>query len=346
MTKGEYTMEIGIGMFGDMADNLKTGERMTAQKRLNELLEEIQLADQVGLDVYSIGEHHRPDYAVSSPEIVLAAAAATTKNIKLSSGVSVLSSADPVKLYQDFSTVDLISNGRAEITLGRGSFIESFPLFGYSLDDYDKLFSEKLDLMLKLNENKPLTWKGELRAPLYNQEVWPHPVNNHLDMWIAVGGTPASVKRAATLGLPLVVAIIGGNLSQFKQLIQFYKETYILAGHDPKKMQIGIHSHTFITEKGTDIEEKFFPYYGAQMDRIGKDRGWRPYTEGQFHYGSTKDGAIFAGDPNEIADKILYAKEMFGLTRFLAQIDVGGAPHEDLMKMIELIGDKVAPQVR
>ncbi|PZP50161.1 MAG: LLM class flavin-dependent oxidoreductase [Pseudopedobacter saltans] len=339
-------MEIGIGMFGDMATNLTTGEPMTAQKRLNELLEQIKLADQVGLDVYSIGEHHRPDYAVSSPEIVLAAAASITKNIKLSSGVSVLSSADPVKLYQDFSTVDLISNGRAEITLGRGSFIESFPLFGYSLDNYDKLFSEKLDLMLKLNENKPLTWKGELRAPLYKQEVWPHPVDNHLDMWIAVGGTPTSVERAARLGLPLMVAIIGGSLSQFKQLIQYYKDTYILNGHDPKKMQIGIHSHTFITETGKDIEEKFFPYYGAQMDRIGKDRGWRPYTEGQFHYSSTKDGAIFAGDPNEMADKILYAKEMFGLTRFLAQIDVGGAPHKDLMNMIELIGDKVAPQVR
>lgn len=339
-------MEIGIGMFGDIADNLKTGEPMNAQKRLNEILQQIQLADQVGLDVVSIGEHHRPDYAVASPEIVLAAAASITQNIKLSSGVSVLSSTDPVKLYQDFATVDLISNGRAELTLGRGSFIESFPLFGYNLDDYDGLFSEKLDLMLKLNENKPLTWKGQYRAPLHNQEIWPHPVGDNLDMWIAVGGTPASVKRAATLGLPLIVAIIGGNLSQFQQLVQYYKETYILAGHDPKKMQLGIHSHTFITETGKDIEEKFVPYYAAQMDRIGLERGWRPYTEGQFHYSSTKDGAIFAGDPNEIVDKILYAKEMFGLTRFVAHIDVGGAPHKDLMNMIELIGDKVAPQVR
>ncbi len=339
-------MEIGIGMFGDISDNLKTGEPMTAQKRLNELLQQIQLADQVGLDVYSIGEHHRPDYAVASPEIVLAAAASTTKNIKLSSGVSVLSSADPVKLYQDFSTIDLISNGRAEITLGRGSFIESFPLFGYNLEEYDGLFSEKLDLMLKLDENKPLTWKGKYRAPLYSQEVWPHPVHNHLDMWIAVGGTPASIKRAAVLGLPLVVAIIGGTLSQFKRLVQYYKDEYIAAGHDPKNMHIGIHSHTFITETGKDIEDKFFPYYAAQMNRIGRDRGWQPYTAGQFHFSSTKDGALFAGDPNEIADKILYAKEMFDLTRFLAQIDVGGAPHEDLMKMIELVGDKVAPQVR
>ena len=339
-------MEIVIGMFGDVAHNIKTGEPMTAQKRLNQLLEQIKLADQVGLDVVSIGEHHREDYAVASPEIVLAAAATITQKIKLSSGVSVLSSADPVKLYQDFSTVDLISNGRAEITLGRGSFTESFPLFGYSLQDYDKLFSEKLDLMIKLDENKPLTWKGNFRAPLYNQEVWPHPVNNHLDMWIAVGGTPSSVKRAAVLGLPLIVAIIGGSLSQFKQLVEFYKETYILSGHDPKKMQIGIHSHTFVTEKGTDIADKFLPYYSAQMDRIGKDRGWPPYRESQFHYGSTKDGAIFAGDPNEIADKIMYAKEMFGLTRFVAHLDVGGAPHEDLMNMIELIGDKVAPQVR
>jgi len=339
-------MEIGIGMFGDIAANLQTGEPMTAQKRLNEIIEQVKLADQVGIDVFNIGEHHRPDYAVAAPEIVLAAAASVTKNIKLSSGVSVLSSVDPVKLYQDFATVDLISNGRAELTLGRGSFIESFPLFGYNLEDYDKLFAEKLDLMLKLDENKPLTWKGKYRAPLYNQEIWPHPVNNHMDMWIAVGGTPASIHRAATLGLPLVVAIIGGSLTQFKDLVQYYKDTYILAGHDPKKMQIGIHSHTFVTEKGADIAEKFVPYYAAQMDRIGKDRGWRPYTENQFHYGSTREGAIFAGDPNEVADKILYAKEMFGLTRFLAHIDVGGAPHKDLMKMIELIGDKVAPQVR
>lgn len=339
-------MELGIGMFGDMAANFQTGEPMTAQKRLNELLQQIQLADEVGLDVFSLGEHHRLDYAVASPEIVLAAAATITKQIKLSSGVSVLSSADPVKLYQDFSTIDLISNGRAEMTLGRGSFIESYPLFGYNLEDYDGLFAEKLALMLKLNENKPVTWKGKYRAPIYNQEVFPHPIDNHMDMWIAVGGTPASVQRAATLGLPLIVAIIGGKLSQFKQLIQYYKDTYISSGHDPKKMRIGIHSHTFITEKGTDIEDNFFPYYAAQMDRIGSDRGWPPYSKGQFHFGSTKDGAIFSGDPNEIVDKILYAKEMFGLTRFLAHIDVGGAPHKELMKMIELIGYKVAPQVR
>lgn len=339
-------MEIGIGMFGDIADNLATGEKMTAQKRVNELLEQIQLADQVGLDAFSMGEHHRSDYAVSSPEIILAAAASSTKNIKLGSGVSVLSSTDPVKLYQDFSTVDLISNGRAEITLGRGSFIESYPLFGYDLNDYDGLFSEKLDLILKLNENKPLTWQGKFRAPLRNQEVFPHPVDNHIPMWIAVGGTPASVKRAATLGLPLIVAIIGGSLSQFKQLIDFYKETYILSGHDPKKMQLAIHSHTFVTETGKDIDEKFYRYYEAQVNRVGRDRGWPSYSLQQFHYGATRDGAIFAGDPNEVADKILYAKEMFGLTRFIAHIDMGGAPHDDLMKMIELIGDKVAPQVR
>lgn len=339
-------MEIGIGMFGDISTDPETGAPKPTQQRLSELMAEIKLAEEVGLDVISIGEHHRRDYAVAAPEIVLAAAATITQKLKLSSGVSVLSSADPVKLYQDFATVDLLSQGRAEITVGRGSFIESFPLFGEQLENYDALFAEKLDLLLQLNENKPLTWKGKFRPALYNQEVFPHPVHDHLDIWVAVGGTPASVQRAATLGLPLVAAIIGGSLSQFKKLIQFYKDTYLQAGHDPAKMQIGIHSHTFITESGVDVMDKFFPYYAAQMDRIGKDRGWSPYTENQFNYGSISDGALFAGSPNEIVDKILYAQEIFGLTRFLAQVDVGGAPHADILKTIELLGTKAAPQVR
>lgn len=339
-------MEIGIGMFGDVGMDLATKKLKSSHQRLNEIIEEVKLADEVGLDVASIGEHHRPDYAVAAPEIALSAMAALTKNIILTSGVSVISSADPVKLYQDFSMVDLISNGRAELTVGRGSFIESFPLFGCDLDDYDALFEEKLDLLLKLNQNKPLTWKGKFRPSLYQQEVFPHPLNNSMDIWIASGGTPSSVARAAHLGLPLVMAIIGGTLGQFKRLMDYYKEEYIKSGHPIEKMQIGLHGHTFLTESGTDIDEKFFPYYASQMDRIGADRGWPAYSQSQFHYGRSREGHLFTGSPNELVDKILYAKEMFGLTRFLAQIDVGGPDHTLIMKAIELLGDKVAPQIR
>ena len=339
-------MELGIGMFGDLSFDTATGKPRAAKVKLQEILEQIKLADDVGLDVFGLGQHHRPDYAVSAPEIVLAAAASITKNIKLFSTVTVLSSAEPVKVYQDFSTIDLISNGRAEIGVGRGSFIESFPLFGYNLKDYDQLFEEKLDLLLNINNNDVVNWKGKLRAPLINQQVLPRATNNgKLPIWIAVGGTPESVLRAAKLGLPLIVAIIGGMPKQFKPLIDYYKQEYLNHGHDVAKMQIGIHSHSFLSNEPQNIAD-YFNNYAAQMNRVGASRGWPPYAKSQYDGGRTKEGALFIGDANEVTDKILYMHELFGITRFIGHMDVGDPSHKNMMKAIELFGKEVAPRVR
>lgn len=339
-------MELGIGMFGDLSFDPLTGKPREAKVKLKEILEQIKLADEVGLDVFGLGEHHRPDYAVSSPEIVLAAAASITKNIKLTSTVTVLSSADPVKVYQDFSTIDLISEGRAEIAVGRGSFIESFPLFGYDLKDYAELFEEKLDLLLNINNNEIVNWKGKLRAPVVNQTVLPRATNNgQLPIWIAVGGTPESVLRAARLGLPLIVAIIGGMPKQFQPLIEYYKEEYINHGHDVAKMQIGLHSHSFLSNEQSSIDDYYLNYAG-QMDRIGASRGWPPYGRSQYNGGRSKEGALFIGNSNEVADKILYMHELFGITRFIGHTDVGDPSHAAQMKSIELFGTQVAPIVR
>ncbi len=339
-------MELGISMFADLPVDAATGKHKPAQERLTELLAEIKLADEVGLDVFGIGEHHRSDYAVSSPEIILAAAASITTNIKLASAVTVLSSADPVKVYQNFATVDLISNGRAELMVGRGSFIESFPLFGYNLHDYNELFEEKLNLLLEINKNETISWKGNFRAPLVKQQVLPRAVDNNLDIWIAVGGTPASVQRAARLGLPLMIAIIGGSPAQFKPLVQYYKDEYQKHGHDPSALRIGIHSHAMLGDDSQTVADNYYPYYAAQMNRIGKDRGWQPFSKGQFTMGRSPEGALFVGDAAEVTDKILLQQEMFGLTRFVAHLDVGGAPHRDIMKAIEILGTKVAPEVQ
>ena len=339
-------MELGVGMFGDIAIDPTTQKSGDAGIKLREIIAEIKLADEVGLDVFGLGEHHRPDYAVSSPEIVLAAAASVTKKIKLTSTVTVLSSAEPVKVYQDFATLDLLSNGRAEIGVGRGSFIESFPLFGYDLKDYNQLFEEKLDLLLQINNKELVNWKGKLRAPLVNQAVYPRASNNgKLPIWIAVGGTPESVIRAAKLGLPLVIAIIGGMPKQFQPLVQLYKDEYAANGHDINNMQLGIHSHTFVSDEQA-IVDGYFDNYAAQMNRIGRDRGWPPYSKAQYEGGRSKEGALFIGDPNEVADKILYMHELFGITRFVAHMDVGAPEHKLMMKSIELFGEKVAPVVR
>ena len=339
-------MELGIGMFGDLALDTKTGKYRDASVKLNEILEQVKLMDQVGLDVFAMGEHHRSDYAVSSPEILLAAAASITTNIKLASGVTVLSSSEPVKVYQDFSTIDLISKGRAEIFVGRGSFIESFPLFGYDLSDYSQLFEEKLDLLLKINSEENVSWSGKLRAPMDKQTVYPRAYNEgKLPIWIASGGTPESVLRAATLGLPLIVAIIGGMPKQFKNLIDFYKQEYLNAGHDESQMQIAIHSHTFVSDDQKDIDQYFFNYK-SQMDRIGRQRGWAPYSKEQYEGGRSKDGALFIGNANEVADKINEVKELFGLTRFIGHMDVGDPAHDMMMKSVEIFGEKVAPLVR
>ena len=338
-------MEIGIGMFGDLSID-ENGKRQSAEQRLHELIEEIKLADEAGLDVFALGEHHREDYAVSSPEIILAAAATVTKKIRLASAVTVLSSADPVKVYEDFASIDLLSHGRAEIMAGRGSFIESFPLYGYDLKDYDRLFEEKLDLLLKINTHETLSWKGTLRAPLVNQKVLPRAVNNHLNIWIAVGGTPTSVLRAAKLGLPLILAIIGGSPKQFQPLVKLYKDEYRARGHEISKMRIGIHSHSFTAEDSKRAADILYPFYASQMTKIGRERGWSPYSRQQFEVGRGRDGALFVGSSAEITDKIAYMHELFGITRFVAHIDVGGAPHRDLMKTIELYGSEIIPALK
>jgi probable LLM family oxidoreductase len=338
-------MEIGISMFGDLAYNHSTKSFQPAQQRIRQILREVKLADEVGLDVFGIGEHHRPDFSVSSPEIILAAAAGMTKNIKLTSSVTVLSSTDPVRVYQNFASLDLVSEGRAEITVGRGSFIESFPLFGYNLNDYAGLFTEKLELLLAIDKNETISWKGKYRAPLVEQQVLPRPVNNHLDVWIAVGGTPESVVRAARLGLPLIVAIIGGMPRQFQPFFQLYKDEYIKAGHDPAKMQLATHSHGLIGDDAQATSNRYYPHYADQMNRIGKDRGWSLYTKEQFEGGRSREGALFVGDPAQVVDKILYHQEMFGLTRFLLHVDVGAPDHKDLMRTIELLGTKVKPEI-
>lgn len=339
-------MELGIGMFGDLAFDQKTGKYQDAGTKIREILQQVKLMDEVGIDVFAMGEHHRADYAVSSPEMVLAAAASITKNIKLASGVTVLSSSEPVKVYEDFATLDLISDGRAELFVGRGSFIESFPLYGYSLNDYEQLFDEKLDLLLKINSEENVSWKGKLRAPMENQTVYPRAKNKgKLPIWRAVGGTPQSVLSAAKLGMPLVVAIIGGMPIQFKNLIQFYKQEYLAAGFPESEMQIAIHSHTLVSEDQKVIEG-YFQNYKDQMDRIGATRGWSPYTKMQYEGGKAKDGALFIGGVSEVADKIEYMKDIFGITRFIGHMDVGAPENNVMVKSIELFGEKVAPKLR
>ncbi|MXV37927.1 LLM class flavin-dependent oxidoreductase [Flavobacteriaceae bacterium Ap0902] len=339
-------MELGIDLFGDLQINPKTGEVQPAEQRLQEIVEEVKLMDEVGLDFFAVGEHHREDYAVASPEILLAAVAPITKNIKLSSAVSVVSSADPVKLYQDFATVDLISDGRAEIMAGRGSFIESFPLFGYQLKNYEALFEEKLNLLVELNENKKITWTGKFRPSLENQGIYPQPKNGKMPIWVAVGGTPQSVIRAAKLGLPVMFAIIGGTIDRFKPLVEYYQQAWQDAGNDMKDYQVGVHMHSLFGEDNEEIANYYFPSYAQQMDRIGKSRNWPPYQRHQYDAGRQDMGHLIVGDVNMAIDRILQAIETLGLTRFSAHMDVGAPDHERMMKSIELYGNKIAPKVR
>lgn len=339
-------MELGIGMFGDVRINEKTGYIQTAQQRLSEIIEEVKLMDEVGLDFFGIGEHHRPDYAVSSPEIILAAAASVTKNIKLGSAVSVISSADPVKLFQDFSSVDNLSNGRAEIMAGRGSFIESFPLYGYDLADYEALFDEKLKLLLTLNKNEVVNWRGNFRMPIQKQTIYPRPVQPEIPIWVAVGGTTSSVIRAGKLGLPIMFAIIGGDPANFVTLFEVYKQAYEDNGHDLAKIQVGVHMHSFFGEDNQQVADEYFPIYGAQMDRIGKSRNWPPFTRPQFDHGRGTNGHLIVGDAELAVDRILKFQELFGLTRFSAHMDVGAPSHKDMMKSIEIFGTKIAPNVK
>jgi probable LLM family oxidoreductase len=333
-------MELGLYTFADV------GPGIDPARRMRDLLEEIVLADQVGLDVFGVGEHHRPDYAVSSPAVALAAAAARTTHIRLTSAVTVLSSDDPVRVFQDFATLDLISGGRAEIMAGRGSFIESFPLFGYDLDDYDELFAEKLGLLLKLRESERVTWSGKHRAPLNDAGVYPRPVQDPLPVWIAVGGTPQSVVRAALLGLPLAIAIIGGQPERFAPLARLYREAAERGGYDPARLPISINSHAYVAETPRRASDEHFPAYAAMMNRIGRERGWPAMTREQFEAGRSPRGALVVGSPEEVAEKILSQHELFGHERFMAQISVGAMSHDKVMRAIELFGTEVAPVVR
>jgi probable LLM family oxidoreductase len=339
-------MELGVYTFAEATPDPATGRTISAEERLRDLLEEIELADQVGLDVFGVGEHHRSDYVVSAPPIVLAAAAVRTKRIRLTSAVTVLSSDDPVRVFQDFATVDLLSHGRAEIMAGRGSFIESYPLFGYSLDDYDQLFSEKLQMLLEIRKDVRVTWKGELTQSLNDVGVYPRPVQNPLPVWIAVGGTPQSVVRAGTLGLPLALAIIGGSPERFVPMTDLYRESARRAGHDPATLQLSINSHGLIADSAQDAADTAWPAYADTMGRIGRERGWPPPTRRQFDAERSPRGAMLLGSPQEVIDKILFEHELFGMTRFLIQFSVGTLPHATIMRSIELYGTQVAPVVR
>lgn len=323
-----------------------TGEKISPAERLRNLIETIELADQVGLDVFGVGEHHRPDFVASAPVVILAMAAARTKNIRLSTAVTVLSSDDPVRVFQSFSTLDLLSNGRAEIMAGRGSFIESFPLFGYNLHDYDALFAEKLDLLLKLRETEHITWAGRHRAPLENLGVYPRPVQSPLPVWIAVGGTPESAARAGFLGLPMALAIIGGLPERFAPFVNIYREAARRAGHDPAKLPLSINSHGFIGDDAQQAAEDYYPTFSQVMNKIGRERGWPPITRAQFETARTLRGSDFIGSPTEIIEKILFQHEIFGHQRLLLQLGVGTMPHAKMMRAVELLGTKVAPVVR
>ncbi len=339
-------MELGLYTFADVDPNPAGGKGPEGQRRLRDLLEEIELADQVGLDVFGLGEHHRPDYAVSAPAVILAAAAARTKTIRLTSAVSVLSSDDPVRVFQQFATLDLLSNGRAEIMAGRGSFIESFPLFGYDLGDYDILFSEKLDMLLKIRESEILTWNGQTRAPVSERGVYPRPLQEELPVWIAVGGTPQSVARAGYLGLPLAIAIIGGEPRRFAPLFDLYRNAAEKAGQDPKTLKTSINVHGFVsdtTEKAADI---YFGPHTEVMNRIGRERGWGPSGRREFDMQRGPNGAYFIGSPEEMAEKIVAHHRLFRNDRFLLQMAIGPMPHAEIMRGIELFGTKVAPMVR
>jgi probable LLM family oxidoreductase len=340
-------MELGLYTFADVNPEPAPGQRgPDGAVRLKNLLEEIELADQVGLDVFGLGEHHRKDYAASAPAVVLAAAAARTKTIRLTSAVSVLSSDEPLRVYQQFATLDLISNGRAEIMAGRGSFIESFPLFGYDLDDYDKLFAEKLDLLLAVRESEIVSWQGETRAPINGRGVYPRSLQDPLPVWIAVGGTPQSVARAGYMGLPLALAIIGGEPARFAPLFDLYRQAAEKGGHDPATLKTSINVHGFVADTSEAAIEQFHGPSTEVMSRIGRERGWGPSSRAQYDRSTGPDGALFIGDPERLAQKIIAHHKIFQNDRFLLQMAIGLMPHDQIMRGIELYGTKVAPIVR
>src|SRR4051812_36029372 len=337
-------MELGIYTFAETTPDPRTGRTISPAERLTNLLEEIALADELGLDVFGVGEHHRPDFAVSSPAVVLAAAAARTKQIRLTSAVSVLSSDDPVRVFQQFATLDLLSGGRAEIMAGRGSFVEAFPLFGYDPEDYDELFSGKLELLVALREAERVTWSGRHRAPLAGEGVYPRPLQDPLPVWVAVGGTPQSVVRAGVLGLPMALAIIGGQPERFAPFAELHRRAAEEAGRPAPALSIN--SHGFIADTSQGAADEAFVAHKVVMDKIGRERGWPPMTRAQFDAGTELHGANFVGSPQQAIEKILFQHEIFGHQRFMVQFSVGTLPHASIMRSIELYGTEVAPAVR
>jgi probable LLM family oxidoreductase len=340
-------MQIGVDSFGAVISDPATGLTLSPVQRMDNLLDEIVLADQVGLDVFGIGEHHRSEFVDSAPVVILGAAATRTNRIRLTSAVTVLSAADPVRVFQEFATLDLISHGRAEIIAGRGSSIEAFPLFGFDLEDYDSLFSEKLDLLLKVRENTHVHWTGRHRAPVTGQAVYPRPLQNPLPIWVGVGGTPESFVRAGTLGLPLMVAIIGGEPKRFRPLIDLYREAGRRAGHSAENLMVGLHAIGFLGDTTLRAADDFYPGYAHTFTEIGKERGWPPATRAQFDALRGPTGALLIGDVETVAEKVLYVNEVLGgLSRITFQMGVSALPHQKMLRSIELLGARVAPIVR
>ena len=337
-------MELGLTSFAETPPDPVTGEAMSHGERLRNVIAEVEKAEEVGLDVYGLGEHHRPDMAASAPAIAMAAAAGRTERIRLSSAVIVLSSADPVRTFQDFSTIDLISSGRAELMVGRGSFIESFPLFGYSLEDYDELFIEKLGLLLEIRDNERVTWSGQFRPPLHDQPVYPRPHQDPLPLWVAVGGSPESMIRAGRLGLPVALAIIGGDPARFGVLADLYRRSLVEGGHDPTEIPLAVHGLGYIADSNEEAAEEVYASFAATMTRIGKERGWPPLTREQFDEMRSPEGSLVLGDAETVAAKILRWQEILGISRFMLH-NAGAVPHELSLRSIEYLGTKVAPIV-
>jgi len=339
-------MQIGVDSFAAAISDPASGMTLKPVELMQQLLEDIELADLVGLDVFGIGEHHRAEFLDSAPAVILAAAATRTKKIRLTSAVTVLSAADPVRVFQEFATLDLISQGRAEIVAGRGSFVESYPLFGLRLEDYDSLFAEKLELLLKIRENTKVHWSGKHRAALTGQAIYPRPLQDELPIWIGVGGTPASFVRAGMLGLPLMVAIIGGEPERFRPLIDLYREAGRRAGHSPERLRVGLHMIGFVGDSTEQAANDFFPGYAHTFTKLGKERGWPPATRSQFDALRGPTGALLIGDAETVSEKILYVDEVLGgISRLTFQMGVSTLPHPKMLRAIEILGTRVAPLV-
>jgi probable LLM family oxidoreductase len=338
-------VQIGIDSFAAAYDDASLA--VSPSQRLRDLIQQIEQADQIGLDSFGIGEHHRAQYLDSAPAVILAAAATRTQRIRLTSAVTVLSSADPVRVFQNFATLDLLSEGRAEIVAGRGSFVDSFPLFGFRLEDYDSLFAENLELLLKIRDNEHVTWSGKHRAPLTGQGVYPRPLQNPLPIWLGVGGTPASFARAGVLGLPLMVAIIGGETRRFRPLIDLYREAGARAGHPPDRLKVGVHSLGYVAATTQQAADEFYPGYARAVGDVAKERGWRPVTRADFDAQRGLYGAMLIGSPDEVAAKIIsHSEALGGISRITFQMNASSLPHAKLMQAIELLGTRVAPAVR